>query len=485
MSITFISALLALVAYLLALLWLGAQSLGGQTNSADSYFLADRRLRAGVLFFTLIATNFSAFFFLGFAGAGYRIGIAYYPMMAFGTGLAAFSFGSLGCRVRKLSAQHGLITPSELIGHFLPGEGLRLLVLAVMVLFTLPYLALQPLGAGYLLESLTGGAVPFGVGATLLTVVIVLYVVVGGMRAVARTDVLQGVLMFLLMLMAFGAVAKGVGGVEMANRTLFQQRPDLFSTAGLGGFFTPRMMASYLLLWPLCLPMFPQMLMRFFAAGDDSSLKQSMVLYPVVAGVLFICPVMIGMWGHLAFPDLVGRASDQILPLMLGRYSPEWLTGIVMVGALAAFMSTLDSQLLALSSMLTRDLYTRYWRPQASLPEQVRVGQFVVIALAVAGLVIALRPPDAILSLATHAFSGLALLFPMLVGAVYGLRWSVVGAMLSVIGGEAVLLGFATGVIPEGFQVGCLPLIPALVVACSILVVDQLIARWSSSCLQA
>ncbi len=148
MSTTLISACLALVVYLLALLWLGTQSLGGQTNSADSYFLADRRLRAGVLFFTLIATNFSAFFFLGFAGAGYRIGIAYYPMMAFGTGLAALSFGSLGCRVRRLSADHGLITPSELIGHLLPGEGLRLLVLAVMVLFTLPYLALQPLGAG-------------------------------------------------------------------------------------------------------------------------------------------------------------------------------------------------------------------------------------------------------------------------------------------------------------------------------------------------
>lgn len=326
---------------------------------------------------------------------------------------------------------------------------------------------------------------PFEVGAVLLTVVIVLYVVGGGMRAVARTDVLQGVLMFLLMLMAFVAVAMGVGGVQTANRTLLQQLPDLFSGAGRNDFFTPRMMASYLLLWPLCLPMFPQMLMRFFAAGDDRSLKQSMVLYPVVAGVLFICPVMIGMWGHLSFPDLVGRASDQIMPLMLGRYSPEWLTGIVMVGALAAFMSTLDSQLLALSSMLTRDLYKRYWRPQASLPEQVRVGQLVVIALAVSGLVIALRPPEAILSLATHAFSGLALLFPMLVGAVYGLRWSVIGAILSVIGGEAVLLGFATGVIPEVFQGGCLPLIPALVVACLILVVDQVISRWLSSCVQA
>ena len=73
----------------------------------------------------------------------------------------------------------------------------------------------------------------------------------------------------------------------------------------------------------------------------------------------------------------------------------------------------------------------------------------------------------------------------MLVGAVYGLRWSVVGAMLSVIAGEAVLLGFAMGVIPQAFQGGCLPLIPALVVACTVLGVDQLIARWSSSGLRA
>jgi SSS family solute:Na+ symporter len=141
-------------------------------------------------------------------------------------------------------------------------------------------------------------------------------------------------------------------------------------------------------------------------------------------------------------------------------------------------MSTLDSQLLALSSMLTRDLYKRYWRPQASLAEQVRVGRLAVIALAVAGLVIALRPPEAILSLATHAFSGLAVLFPMLVGAVYGLRWTVAGAMVSVLGGEAVLLGLALGGIPESFQMGYLPLIPALVVACIVLGVDQLVAYW-------
>ena len=160
---------------------------------------------------------------------------------------------------------------------------------------------------------------------------------------------------------------------------------------------------------------------------------------------------------------------------MLGQHSPEWLAGLVMVGALAAFMSTLDSQLLALSSMVTRDIYCRYWRPKASLAEQVRVGKVAVCALAAGGLAIALHPPDAILSLATHAFSGLAVLFPMVVGAVYGMRWSVAGAILSVLAGETMLLGLSMGWIPASIQAGCLPLVPALAVTCAVLAFDQMV----------
>ena len=111
MSITLATSCIGLGLYLVTLLWLGTRGPDQKHASADTYFLADRRLQAGVLFFTLIATNFSAFFFLGFAGAGYRIGIAYYPMMALGTGLAALNFGSFGCKVRQISKTHQLITP--------------------------------------------------------------------------------------------------------------------------------------------------------------------------------------------------------------------------------------------------------------------------------------------------------------------------------------------------------------------------------------
>ena len=160
--------------------------------------------------------------------------------------------------------------------------------------------------------------------------------------------------------------------------------------------------------------------------------------------------------------------------MMLEVHSPEWLTGLVMVGALAAFMSTLDSQLLALSSMVTRDLYCRYWRPKATLKEQVRFGKVVVCALAAGGLAIALHPPEAILSLATNAFSGLAILFPMVVGAVYGMRWSVTGALLSVLAGETILMGLSQGWIPKIAQGEFLPVVPAVAIASLVLVADRI-----------
>ena len=90
---------IAIAIYLLSTLAIGIFGYQGSKNTVDDYFLANRSLGSVVLFFTLIATNFSAFFFLGFAGSGYRTGISYYPMMAFGTGFAALTFYVIGYRV--------------------------------------------------------------------------------------------------------------------------------------------------------------------------------------------------------------------------------------------------------------------------------------------------------------------------------------------------------------------------------------------------
>ncbi len=271
--------------------------------------------------------------------------------MVFGTALVSFSFYFLGYKIWLIGKRAHYITPPEFIGEPYQSKPLKVIFLSVMVIFTIPYLAIQPIGAGYLLSSITNGAIPYFSGVIILTISIVFYVFMGGMRTVAWTDVLQGVLMFILMITAVIIVGNGLGGQSTANQSVFKIKPELFSRARMGNYFTPAKWFGFILLWLLCVPMFPQMFMGFLISKSVKSLQFSAIAYPIVTGVLFICPVIIGVWGHIPFPDLVGTESDQILPMMLVKFAPGWLAILIMIGALAAFMSTLDSQLLALSSM--------------------------------------------------------------------------------------------------------------------------------------
>ncbi|RMF32205.1 MAG: sodium:solute symporter family protein, partial [Bacteroidetes bacterium] len=342
---------LILLAYI-AVTFLG--SLAGvrkTTGTPEGYFLANRNLGTLALFFTILATNFSAFYFIGYAGEGYRIGYAYYVVMAFGTAFACLSFYLIGTKVWRLGKEHGFITPAELIYHRTGSHALRLLFAGIMLLFTFPYLALQIVGAGYILENITHGQIPYFWGATLLTAFTIVYVLLGGMTSVARTDLKQGLLMVGLMLAAVVVIGEKLGGFAEANRRVFELKPELFAREGSGGFYTPQRWFSLLIFWLMCIPMFPQIFMRFYIARDLKHLRRSAFLYALIPLLIAIFPVIIGVWGHLSFPGLEGREADQILPMMLVEHGAEWFAALVMTGALAAFMSTLDSQLLALSTI--------------------------------------------------------------------------------------------------------------------------------------
>ena len=455
-----------IVAYLILVLAAGFIGYKNkQEQTPDDYFLANRGIGSVIMFFTFIATNFSAFFFLGFAGEGYRTGYAYYAMMAFGTALVALTFYLVGFRVWKLGKANGYVTPAELIGDLSGNKTLEMLYLLVMVFFTLPYMAIQPIGAGKMLETLTGGDIPYFWGASILTFFTVVYVFWGGMRTSAITDMIQGILMFVLMFMAVWVVAKALGGLEVANKKVMAIQPDLFSRQGGGGYFTYQKWFSLMCLWMFCVPMFPQMFMRFYIAKDIRSFKTSTILYALVPLVLFICPVIIGVLGHLTFPGLQGRAADNILPLMLNEHAPQWMSALIMTGALAAFMSTLDSQLLALSTMLTRDFYLARLNKRATFAQQVWWGRILVALLAVLALFIAYQPPSTIFNIAKNSFTGLALLFPATFAYLhYPKTTNPYACIASIITGELLLLGIITGFIPQSFLLGFDAIIPLLLI---------------------
>ena len=191
--------------------------------------------------------------------------------------------------------------------------------------------------------------------------------------------------------------------------------------------------------------------------------------------------MIIGVWGHISFPDLVGKEADQILPMMLGAYTPEWLSAVVMVGALAAFMSTLDSQLLALSSMITRDIYLTYFRPQASLTQQTLIGRIAIVVLAIIGLAIAYQPPESIFTIATQAFTGLTVLFPTVIATLYGRNISPVSCIVSILVGELMVVAFVFGWLPPSVTFGFLPVVPIAIVTSLIIILGSLTSQFSHS----
>ena len=466
-------------AYLLLMLLSGLVGYRKSNQTPEDYFMANRGIGTVIMFFTFIATNFSAFFFLGFAGEGYKTGYSYYAMMAFGTAFAALSFYWIGYRVWKMGKKHLYITPAEMIGDQTGNNALKLVFLFVMVFFTLPYMAIQPIGAGIILETLTGGDIPYFLGSVILTAFIVVYVFLGGMRTVALTDLIQGVLMFVLMFSAVSLVADALGGFNTANQKVFAIKPELFSRHGGGDYFSPQKWFSLMILWLLCVPMFPQMFMRFYISKDLKAFKTSTILYALVPCVLFICPVMIGVWGHLSFPGLEGKAADNILPMMLDLHAPKWLAALIMTGALAAFMSTLDSQLLAISTMLTRDLYVSFIDRQASLNRQVITGRALVIIAAVIALLIAFQPPATIFNIAKHAFTGFAVLFPITFAVLYNIKVSPYVLIAAIAAGELMLGGIVTGFIPASYYLGFDAVVPTVGIAALITALGAIYQKYS------
>lgn len=454
-----------LFGYLALSLVLARTGLAQQIVNADQFYLNDRNLKSVKLFFTLIATNFSAFFFIGFAGEAYRVGYAYYAMMALGTSFAAVSFFLIGSPAWRKGKEMGFITPSETIGALLKSPVLSRIVAVLLIVFMIPFVGIQIIGAGLIISKLTAGGIPYIGGAALLMTFILIYVWSSGMYSVARLDVYNGLIMLTLIVTAFILISSSLGGISTINEKIANNLNALMSGSGKGQAYSPTVYLSFMLLWLTCLPMFPQIFFRFLMANKESDFKKISFLYTIVPPILFIFPVALGVMGHLSFPDLQGKEADQIIPMLMTMHIPKYLGALILTGALAAFVSTTDSTLLALSGVITRDLYRPLVKPDISEKEMVKIGRISILILCLISLVIAYFRPATIFQIATLTFSGLSVLFPVFLAALRFNYKNAPTAIAAIVFGELVLLYFA--IIQPGLNkaFGILPVVPAVLIS--------------------
>jgi len=455
-------------AYLLLLAAIGFWSYRHSGQDPVSYFLAGRGLGSLALTLTTLATLLSAFTFIGVPADAYTHGLGIFLGVGVTTAFISGLFLWVGYRV-WLAAQHfGFITPSEFFGHRFNSPLLALLYCLSALTFTAPYISIQIIGGARTLAAVLGEGIPYWPLAVVVALVILGYVLFGGSQAVVWTDVVQGIILILGMGVAFVALALGVGQ-EAAG-----QLDPWLSLPGPNGRWSWQGLFGNQLLFFMATPLFPQFFQRFYMAKSARPFKTLMVVWPLLILLVFFPAALLGVWGRLAFPSL--EKTDQIMPMML-QTLPSGVAAVVITAALAALMSTADSQLLTASSLVTRDLVVTFFRRQLSPHQEELLGRWVVLGIGLASFVIALNPPGLIVEIATWSFQGNAMLFPVLIAGLYWKRATRAGAVAGALVSSGLTLGWLSGLLPRAWTGGWLPVIPAVVIGSGVLIGVSLLTQ--------
>lgn len=392
----------------------------------EDFLLYGRKAGFVVLYLTVVATFHSAFAFLGSGGFFYSHGMGFWAAGTWTVLVGGITY-VLGTRIWALGKAFGYITPADMLADFYESEAVRVAVAVVSVVFTILYIQVQAQGLGYIINVASGGRISFEVGTLILLVVAAAYLMAGGLRAVYWTDVLQGVWMYVAVWVGALVLSYELfGGPLELLRAVARERPDLLSLPGPDGFFTPGMWIGMTVTLSFGIVFQPHMMIRYYTAVDGKTLKLLGATTPIYLMTLYIPAALVGLGGAVAMPGL--EVADRIFPELLFQHASPWLTGMILAGATAAAMSTLDSILHANMTVLTRDVYQRYVAPDRSQAHYVWVGRAIVLGLLVIGYVLSVRSFDFLVVLVTLSGAGALQLMPGIVGVCFPGRRSLTRA---------------------------------------------------------
>jgi len=420
-------------AYLLVALAVGLVAYRVTDRTAEDYFLASRSFGTVVLLFTTFATLLSAFTFFGGPNLAYGAGPEWILVMGLMDGVIfAVLWYVVGYKQWLVGQANGYVTLGEMLGDRFGSRSLRVLVAGISLFWLVPYVMLQQQGAGTAVTALTEGAVPYWAGAGGITLFMILYVAVSGMRGVAWTDTLQGVFMLGMVWLAFAWVLVAVGGPSAATARLAEAAPEYLAFGG--GLYSPAFIISTAVSIAFGVTMFPQVNQRFFVAGSKTVFKRTFALWPVLVVLLFVPAFMLGAWAQGL--GIAAEQGENVLPLLLNEYTPAWFAALVVAGAMAAMMSSSDSMLLSGSSYLTRDVYRQVATGLTERREAL-VGQAGVVVIALVSFGLSLFRPATLVEIGDTAFGGFAQLALPVAVALYWRGTTRSGIYAGVVGSQA------------------------------------------------
>lgn len=392
-----------------------------QVRSSNSflqeYFLGGREMGGFLLAMTMMATYGSASSFIGGPGVSYNLGLGWVLLAMAQLPAGYFVLMILGKKFAIISRRYEAITLIDFLKKRYDSNAVVFISALSIIVFLFASMTAQWVGGARLIESLTG--LNYTVALLIFAVTVLVYVIIGGFRAVALTDALQGTIMIIgTVILLIGTIIAG-GGLDHIMDSLVNENPEMLSPFGSDGSLTPLYVSTFWILIGLGVIGLPQIAVRAMSYRDSKSLHQAILI-----GTIGIGTIMFGMHliGVLARPVMPGiEIADKVMPTLTLEVLPPVLAGIVLAAPMAAIMSTVNALLMLVSSTVVKDVYLNFINPKAT-DKQIKNRSFwVTTIIGLAVVLLSLSPPDLLIMLNLFAFGGLESAF--LWAVVFGLYW--------------------------------------------------------------
>ena len=434
-----IPTIITFFCYFIFLMWVGIYFYK-KTTSIEDYLLGGRNMGSWVTALSAQASDMSGWLLMGLPGAVYLSGVNQ-SWIAIGLFIGTWlNWILVAPRLRLYTQKTDSLTLSTFFEErFQDPTGLLRVISAIIILifFTI-YASSGLVGAGKLFESMFN--INYTVAVVVGAVVMILYTFLGGFMAVCWTDLFQGALMFIAIIFVPVVALSHAGGVDGVQAAIAAKKisTSLFSN-GNGPISFLAIIST--MAWGLGYFGQPHILARFMSIKSVKELPKSITIAIIWVFISLTGAVIIGLIAIPLFPQLADGNQEKVFIYMIEKLFNPWIGGILLAAILAAIMSTIDSQLLVSSSALTEDFYKHFIKKDASELEQIWVGRFCVLIIAVIAIILALTPGNTVLGLVSYAWGGFGAAFgPVVIMSLFSRKTSWQSALGGMITGTVVLV---------------------------------------------
>jgi solute:Na+ symporter, SSS family len=436
--------------YLAIVAAIGLVAFKKSKSNTEDFFLAGRTIGPMVFFLSLFATNMTAFAILGSSGLAYRRGIGIYGLMASSSGFVIpLTIFFIGTRLWALGKRFGHQTQVQFFRDRWECDAIGTVIFALSAAMLIPYMIISIMGGGTVLQEIstvkgsTDPLIHYWLGCAIVAVVVTVNVFFGGMRGTVWVNIFQTILFlcfgFVAMIVIGHAFPGGFGEViariAADPKNSFLLNRERMPTTEFW---------SYTLI-PLSSIMFPHMAIMCFSARKVSAFKRTVIIYPIAILLIWLPCIFLGVIGAQVIPGL--KDSDGILLRLLNQNAPLWLAGLLGAGIISAVMGSDAHQVLAMSTMFTKDIYAHYGghKKYGERGAVYFARAFIVVVTIIAYCIaLYLKSKQGIFEIAIRfAFSGFAAMAPVMIAALFWKRSTKWGALASTLFVAGTLISFA------------------------------------------